>query len=248
MSNPENYPTEDTLERLREIRKTYVINPEAKLRNAGKKILMMTGPSGAGKSRLTDMVIELRPDIEPIATRTTRNRRSGKDPESFTTADEGFTHELALDLAERGEPVNFSLFGDQFYGTLPEDFADFSIGPITADSVPLILNGGFETAAVIYPVVNAEKLHDIVREERLSLKDIGARLDEGVESTNFALSSIDEPWFYAIENSHEEGGLRRAAETIIAIGEGQGSRLDRLAAVQGIVAMRSVFLNLKESL
>lgn len=244
MSSPE---ITAQLAELKEIRKKYEIDPDVKIRNAGKKVLMIVGASGTGKSTLTDEVFLLRPDIEPIATRTTRNRRPGKDPKTFTTANEGFTHARALELARKGEFVNFSLFGTNVYSTTPEDFPDFSIGPITADSVPYILNGGFENAAVIYPIVDAPVFRDVLLNERMSFEDIEYRLDEGIESTDFAISSVEQPWFYAVENSHEGGGLRRAAENVIAIGEGKGDRLDPNDAKSAIIAMRNVLVDLKRA-
>lgn len=252
MTHPENPSTEYILEKLETLKKTYKMNEEARLRNAGKTTLIIVGPSGTGKTTLTDEVIRLRPDIEPIATRTTRDRRregvdKNPDPATFTTADEGFTHIKALEFAEQGEFVNFSNFGQHVYSTKPEDFPNFSIGPITADSVPYILNGGFDRSAVIFPVVEKHLFRHVLEEERLTFKDISYRLKEGIESTSFAADSVNEPWFHAVENSHEDGALQRSAENIIAIGEGGGTRLDPALAKQAILAMRDVLIDLKEA-
>ena len=247
MTNSETTPQNEILESLRAIRKNYAMNPEAKLRNTGKRTLMLVGASGTGKSTIADAVIAMRPDIKPIATRTTRARRP-EDPDTFITADEGFTHARALTLAQEGEFVNFSPFGSHVYSTTPEDFAEFSIGPITADSVPLILEGGFTHTSVVYPTIDATVFQATLENERMGFKDIAYRLKEGIESTEFALMSVDQPWFHAVENSHENGGLERAGKQVIAIGEGGAAGLDTRMARRALIAMRSVLMDLREEL
>ncbi|MFZ1250614.1 MAG: hypothetical protein WAR37_04180 [Candidatus Microsaccharimonas sp.] len=234
----------ETLEEIRKLKKAYSPSEETKARNHGKHVIMMVGPSGTGKSVLTDEVMRLHPDFQPIATRTTRPRRPG-DPKTFTTANEGFTHEASLDLIQKRMLINFSIFGTNIYGTTPEDFPLYSIGPITADSVPALLDGGFSNAVAAFPIVSSETFKNVLEAERMSFGDISARLEEGIESVDFALTSVGEPWFLPVNNSHELGGLEQAAHKVIAFSEGHGEQMATPLAKQALNSMREVLVSLQ---
>lgn len=180
-----------------------------------KVFVGIAGPFGVGKSTITDEVLYINPDIQPINTTTTRGRKP-EDPAGFKTANEGVTFTSMRDAVNNGELVNYSVIpGADIYGTYADDFpGKYSIGPFLPASIDHIMKAGFERSHFVYIVTAGDLWRSFIEKSRQSLpaEKFQSRVKEALHSIDFAMKNAEILHF--IENRPGQDGIARTASTI----------------------------------
>lgn len=180
----------------------------------GKTLTTVAGPMGAGKTTVSDEVLRISPDIQPVGTWTTRAGREG-DPANFVT---DASYADYYEAVMNGELVNFNMLGNNAYGTRPDGLiARHNIGPIMTKSIPQILVSGFDEVNVISMLAEESEYERRLRAERIDFKDFKVRVAEGDTSLDFTEANLQAEWLHPIESSAEPDGATKAARKIIDI-------------------------------
>lgn len=183
---------------------------------AEKTFVGLIGPTGVGKSVLTNKILELAPEFEPFGTTTTRSRRTGEDPASYITADEGVTHESMHAAIAEGKLVNYSVNKTgHIYGTAPENIGTYALGPILSDSVEPLMNAGFNEFAAVFVMAHGDIYQQRLEHERLHFPDIKKRLEEAMASIAFARMNMAENWLSFVNTGTTPTELFKAADDVI---------------------------------
>lgn len=200
---------------LRERQHRYKAGKSVRNQVSDKVFVGLAGPFGVGKSTITEEVLRIKPEIEPILTTTTRGRK-GEDPSGFKTADEGVTFESMQQAVHDRELINYSVIkGADIYGTYPEDFpAQHTIGPFLPTSIEHIRKAGFERTHFVYVVSAGELWRGFVEKTRRGLPAdrFQSRTNEAISSLSFALNHMGQLSF--VENTEGKKGAHSAAKKI----------------------------------
>ena len=200
---------------------------EYKEANEGKRVIALLGASAVGKSTLIQACLQNAPSEQLLTcaeagTTGTRAPRVG-DPDNYHM---GTPLEEAVELIEKGRPVNWSLMptGD-IYMTLPEDFpADYNFMACLPDSLPMLKRAGFEMVHALYIATDADSWEeqiaarmytadsrDLPKEQRVFRPDALGRVEEAISSIEHAQSSRS---FLRILNTPGQANLQKNVEEI----------------------------------
>jgi guanylate kinase len=207
---------------------------------SAKTLVCLIAPTAAGKSTLINTCLEICKekgiDASEAGTTTTRDRRTGDDPANYITASEGITFELMLGAIERGELVNWSLFGTgHLYGTFPDNFpAQCNFLPTLPDSVAMLRRAGFKKIVTVYLAIPVNQWELQLLDRHNDPRFVG-RMREAIESLEFAKQNLDD--LIILSPLRGEEMLRQNAEGIIAYMQGQAALTSDIAAVRYIDEM-----------
>ena len=214
-----------------------------------KVLVALIGPTATGKSTLIDEILSQCTtygiDAGETGTITTRERREGSDPANYVTASEGVTHTSMIDLIERGQLTNWSLFptGHVYGGTIDSLPATYNFSPLIPDSLPMLQRAGFRAIYALYITVDPHQWSRQMAARQDDPKQL-ARINEAVTSLTYANEHFDE--LQVISNP--EGQLTRTAEYIIDIITDKKQHSNTSDQQSRIDAMLSYALQLQEEL
>jgi guanylate kinase len=185
---------------------------------ADKTLIAFVAPTAVGKSTLVMECLHICKqrgiDADEAGTTTTRERRVGDDPANYVTATEGTTFESIIDSVEKGELVNWSVYGTgDIYGTTPENFpAAYNFMPSMPDSLPMLRRAGFKKVVAIYLAIPVEQWTRQLTERQGDPRFVG-RMHEAIASLEYANDHLDH--FIVMENTDGDDKLTKRAENII---------------------------------
>jgi len=210
----------DFVTALRNNQPYYRFDAAAKLQD--KTAIGLIGPTGIGKTTLSTEVARIDSDITTINTTTTRRRRSD-DPEGFTTADEGTTHQSMYRSILGRTLVDYSVDDDNhIYGSSPADFGgQFSIGPMSSDSVENLMTSGFRDFFPVVMVTDADtyrqRLQRHIEQGQVPAERLDHHLRNSLATLAFARLNFDAQWLAFIDSGDSQEGLEQAARDVIKI-------------------------------
>lgn len=212
---------------------------------AGKTLVMFIGPTGIGKTSLIHEVQRLRPDYERVSIVTTRPRKP-EDPPTFQTSTEGITPRDIQRWITTGELVEYSVNTNGYiYGQLPSGFpGNVNLMALLPSGVEPLRNAGFGKIVAVYIVTQAETWRQWLKESRSSYVDLSARLDEAINSIDYAFDHRDKLAFVA----NRAGELESTAASIVRIIEGSSDTLNASSAESFLTEMKQVAKEAKASL
>ena len=195
-----------------------------------KFAIVLAGPSGVGKTTVAERLIEMNPRLEETRSATTRQRRGdGKDDE-YTYV----TREEFLGFIERGEVVEYTEYGGNFYGTVC-----FELDRIISEGrIPILVldyNGARSLKRVLSYPVFAFYIYTSLEEaeRRLEQRELLAgksheesravverRRSENVSDYK-AVHSFSEVFDAFVENSSVDECASRVADLIEALKRGE---------------------------
>ena len=215
------------LDRLVAARDKYECKDNASI--ASKRVIPLLGPSAVGKSTIITAVKQRAPiweiaSIDEAGTTGTRAPRQG-DPANYRM---GIPHDEAVELIEKGKPVNWSLMptGD-IYMTLPEDFpAEYNFMACLPDSVPMLKRAGFAAVHAAYIVTPVDAWEDqlasrlyatdtlnLPKSQRTYRPDSLGRVEEAISSLEYGLGAVA----LKISNIPGDSGLTETADMILKV-------------------------------
>ncbi|MDB5177767.1 MAG: hypothetical protein JWO61_150 [Candidatus Saccharibacteria bacterium] len=196
---------------------SYEASDVTKAKLSGKVVAALIAPTAVGKSTLAKRILELGgSDFSESYSVVTRPRRVD-DPKEYKTRDEGYDIDRVLEMIQARELTHYVVHpSGTLYASSPDSFpAHYNILPLLPSILPEVQRAGFANVYPVYIVVSSQQWIERLAERR-SDPSYKARLEEAIESLEWALEHADELVF--VENAANQ--LDETARTIIEVTRG----------------------------
>lgn len=160
-------------------------------------ILSIEAPFATGKSTVTEKAIDMLASIGIsaglIGSHMTRQHRPG-DPEYYTT---GINPEQLIQEGERGELINLTIHPttEELYATNADSIPhDVNIGPLLPEATQKFRDAGCKAVHAFYLTTTPDQWQkQLDKDGRLSQSDATKRIDEAIQSLEYALNESENP-------------------------------------------------------